>query len=87
MYRLLSSASLIGLIAAIGLAAQAPAPPPAGFPAVAEDGGRRGARVSTRDPHTDGYVTAKEVTDGDVPSAVRLTATSLSDKRTIRQWR
>jgi enterochelin esterase-like enzyme len=70
MYRLLSSVSLIGLIAAVGLVAQAPPARPAGF-----SGGRggrggsgRGARVNpTRDPHTDGYVTAKELKDGDVP--------------------
>jgi enterochelin esterase family protein len=56
MFRLLSIALLIGLTTGIGPAiAQTPAPgaPPARPPA------------PTRDPHTPGYVTAKELPDGD----------------------
>ena len=70
MYRLFGSASLIGLIATVGVMAQAPAPPPRGFSGGGRGGSGRGARVvPTRDPHTDGYVTAKELNDGDVPPA------------------
>ncbi len=61
-FRLLSTATL----AAFTLAAQAPAPsaqPPAAAPG-------RATRPPnpTRDPHTEGYVTAKELPDGTVPS-------------------
>ena len=69
MYRLLSSVSLIGLISAVGLSAQAPPPGPRGFSGAGRGGSGRGARVNpTRDPHTEGYVTAKELNDGDVPA-------------------
>jgi hypothetical protein len=70
MYRFLSSVSLIGVIAAVGVMAQAPVAGPGGFSGGGRGGSGRGGRVSpTRDPHTDGYVTAKELNDGDVPSA------------------
>ena len=70
MYRLVSSVFLIGLIFAAGVMAQAPAAGPSGFSGGGRGGSGRGGRVSpTRDPHTDGYVTAKELNDGDVPSA------------------
>jgi iron(III)-enterobactin esterase len=61
MFRYLSIAFLIGLIAGVAPAmAQAPAPPAA----------PRRVRPTppTRDPHTPGYVTAKELPDGAVPS-------------------
>jgi iron(III)-enterobactin esterase len=73
MYRLLSSACLIGLTAAAMAVAQAPAPPagPGGFSGGFGRGGsgRGGRVVPTRDPHTEGYVSAKELKDGDVPPA------------------
>jgi enterochelin esterase family protein len=71
MFRLLSSVSLIGLIVTVGVMAQAPAPTPGGFSGGGRGGSGRGGRgaAPTRDPHTDGYVTAKELNDGDVPAA------------------
>lgn len=71
MFRLLNSVSSIGLIAAVGIMAQAPAagPGPRGFSGGGRGGSGRGGRVApTRDPHADGYVQAKELSDGDVPS-------------------
>jgi len=62
MPRLLSSAFLAGLVAALNSAmAQAPATPapPAAAPARAPR-----PQAPTRDPHTPGYVTAKELPDG-----------------------
>ncbi len=69
MYRLLSAAFLIAAIAAI---AQVPAtPPPAGASGRGGFGGSgrgRGPGNPTRDPHTEGYVTAKELPDGENPA-------------------
>jgi len=64
MFRVLSIAFLIGVSTAM---AQAPAP---ATPAPAAAAPGRGARPAppTRDPHTPGYVTAKELPDGAVPS-------------------
>ncbi len=62
MIRLFRIACLIGLVAGLNPSmAQAPAPAP------------RPARPTppTRDPHTPGYVTAKELPDGDQPSGQR----------------
>ncbi len=64
------SMSLMSVIAvAIPALAQTPAAP-APPPAVGASGPGRAARtpVPTRDPHTPGYVTAKELPDGTVPS-------------------
>ena len=60
MFRLVSIAFSIGLVAAMGQAPAAPmqAPPRAPRPT-----------PPTRDPHTPGYVTAKELPDGEVPPA------------------
>ena len=61
MYRLTNIALSIGLLAASHLAiAQAPAAPPARAPRPSPP---------ARDPHTPGYVTAKELPDGDNPPA------------------
>ena len=62
MYRLLS----IAFCCAVAAVAQTPAQTPAAAPAP----GARGPRPPspTRDPHTPGYVTAKELPDGEVPS-------------------
>jgi enterochelin esterase family protein len=62
----------IGLIVgASSVMAQAPAPAPAQTPAQGANAAGRGARPGnpTRDPHTPGYVDAKELTDGAVPAA------------------
>jgi enterochelin esterase family protein len=62
MPRLLSIAFLVSLVAGLNSAlAQAPATPPPGAPPP------RAPRppAPTRDPHTPGYVTAKELPDGD----------------------
>src|SRR5580704_11114866 len=62
MPRLLSIAFLVSLVAGLNSAlAQAPATPPPGAPPA------RAPRppAPTRDPHTPGYVTAKELPDGD----------------------
>ena len=70
MFRVPSNAFLICLIAGLGPAmAQTPAPrPPDGqAPAKAASGARPPA--PTRDPNTPGYVKAKELPDGDIPSA------------------
>ena len=71
MFRLLSATLVIGLVAGLYSAfAQAPAPTQAPVPGAGR-GGRggsgagRGPGAPTRDPHTEGYVTAKELTDGD----------------------
>ena len=62
MFRLLSIASLLGLMAVLPAAAQPPAQPPAQTPGAP---GRAARPASpTRDPHTPGYVTAKELADG-----------------------
>ena len=58
MFRFLSIALLIGVAAGFGPAmAQAPAPGAAARPAR--------PTPPTRDPHTPGYVQAKELPDGD----------------------
>jgi len=69
MLRFVVIVSLIGLMAGVVVMAQAPGP--AGFSGGGRGGsGRGGGRgAPTRDPHADGYVTAKELNDGDVPSA------------------
>ena len=63
-------AFLIALMtAAYAAMAQAPTPAAAGPGAPAGASGGRGARVvPVRDPHTAGYVTAKELPDGAIPS-------------------
>lgn len=62
MIRHLSVASLAGLATIVSAVAQTPAQPPAQTPSAAA----RPARppVPARDPHTPGYVTAKELPDG-----------------------
>jgi len=69
MYRLLSTAFLIALTAGLYPAmAQTQATPPAARPAGASGAPRaRGPQPPTRDPHTAGYVTAKELPDGTIP--------------------
>jgi len=65
MFRLLSTTFLICITAA----AQAPAPAPAAGPATTAQPSRPARPPApTRDPHTPGYVTAKELPDGAVPS-------------------
>ena len=68
MFRLLSIAFMIGLMTGVGPAmAQVPAQAQAQAPAQAQAAAPRPARPTppTRDPHTPGYVTAKELPDGD----------------------
>jgi len=73
MSRLLSLAFVIGLVAGVNPAtAQTPAAAPA--PAAAQGRGPGGASgaparppAPTRDPHTAGYVAAKELPDGTIP--------------------
>ncbi|HKD05932.1 MAG TPA: alpha/beta hydrolase-fold protein [Bryobacteraceae bacterium] len=69
MSRLLSIIVSTGLSAGIVALAQAP-PPPSAPGGRAAAPGARGPRTPppTRDPHTPGYVTAKELPDGAVPS-------------------
>jgi enterochelin esterase family protein len=71
MFRLLSTAFLISLMAGAGPAvAQTPAAPPVPAAASAAPAAARPARpqAPARDPSTAGYVTAKELPDGAVPS-------------------
>ncbi len=63
MFRLLAVAFLAGLT----VAAQAPAPPQQSAPAAAAPGRATRPPSPTRDPHTEGYVTAKELPDGTIP--------------------
>jgi len=69
MFRLVSTALLIGVFASLHPAmAQAPAPATP-TPAAGRGAGRgRGPGAPTRDPHSPGYVDAKELPDGQVPS-------------------
>src|ERR1700688_1899313 len=70
MFGISTSAFLICLMAGLGPAmAQTPAQPPPGKQAPAQ--ARSGARPPdpTRDPNTPGYVKAKELPDGAIPSA------------------
>src|SRR6185312_9973225 len=62
---------LAGLTPAIGQTpSQAPATPAAAAAPTPTPGARpRRPPAPTRDPHTPGYVTAKELPDGEVPSA------------------
>src|SRR6266567_5131648 len=72
MFRLPSSAFLIWLMSGFGPAmAQPSAQQPPGQQAPAQAPVGRGARPSapTRDPNTAGYVKAKELVDGAIPSA------------------
>jgi iron(III)-enterobactin esterase len=79
MYRLTTLALVVTFMAGVEVARgqnPAPAAPPQGSatspasaPGAAAGPGRRARPVSpTRDPHTAGYVTAKELPDGEVPS-------------------
>jgi enterochelin esterase family protein len=71
MFRLLSTAFLVSLMAGAGPAvAQTPAAPPVPAAASAAPAAARPARpqAPARDPSTAGYVTAKELPDGAVPS-------------------
>ena len=67
MFRLLNTAFVISLIAA----AQTPPPAQQTPPPAAAAGAARGPRpgAPTRDPNTPGYVTAKDLPDGAIPSA------------------
>lgn len=68
MYRFLSIASIITLTAGFAaLNGQAPAPTPAPAPAPTASGRPPRPAPPTRDPHSPGYVTAKELPDGAVP--------------------
>ncbi len=73
MSRLLSTALLIGLSTGLdpAIAQTPPATPPAAAPGAAAPAGGRAPRPqkpAARDPHTPGYVDAKELPDGAVPS-------------------
>jgi iron(III)-enterobactin esterase len=61
MFRSLSLVMLIGLAGGV-VPAQTPAPAPG------TDARPRRPPPPTRDPHTPGYVAAKELPDGEVPS-------------------
>jgi enterochelin esterase-like enzyme len=66
MTRLLTFAITIGLVTNVSpVRAQAPTPPPATPPPAA---GRGGIPTPVRDPNTPGYVTAKDLADGTIPS-------------------
>ncbi|HWD99532.1 MAG TPA: alpha/beta hydrolase-fold protein [Bryobacteraceae bacterium] len=67
MFRVLSIALTIGLAAGV---CQTPAQPSSQAPAQVPGAQTRPRRPAppTRDPHTPGYVTAKELPDGEVPS-------------------
>jgi hypothetical protein len=66
MFRLLGIAFLISVFAGLNPAmAQAPAAPQ---PPATAPGRGRGPQAPTRDPHSPGYVEAKELPDGEVPS-------------------
>jgi enterochelin esterase family protein len=67
MFRPSTTAVLIGIAASLAAMAQAPAPAaPAGFSG--RGGGRGRMPNPTRDPHTEGYVKATELPDGQIPS-------------------
>ena len=66
MFRLLSTTLLIGLAGIVGPAAAQT--PPTGSPAPSDAARPRRPTPPTRDPHTPGYVNAKELPDGEVPS-------------------
>ena len=73
MFRPSTAAVLIGVAAGLAAMAQAPAAAPAGFSGRGGgrgfSGGGRGRMPNpTRDPHTDGYVKATELPDGQIPS-------------------
>src|SRR5579883_1111841 len=71
MFRSTVIALLAGFLAGLSpVNAQAPSPseaPPAAAPAPAPGARPRRPPAPTRDPHTPGYVTAKELPDGEVP--------------------
>jgi len=66
MSRLLATVTLLGLTGFSSAVAQLPQNPPAPAPAAAGRAGR--PQPPTRDPHTPGYVDAKELPDGQIPS-------------------
>ena len=71
MYRLATIAFGVSLVSLIPAVAQSPAPAAVAGPARGASGAAAPARppAPTRDPHTPGYVTAKELPDGTNPSA------------------